>query len=252
MEEESCLATTDSGTPKHWKLLGTILWGLVVALVFVVLQVITMFAVLFREHPDLTKRQLRNLIEAAQSDAVVLSAATFVTAIACSALVAGIIKLKRGSRLAHYLAISDVSPRTLFVWLGVLALFIASSDLLTFVLGRPVVSPFAATAYDSAHPVWILWVAFVVAAPLFEEIFFRGFLFKGFASSCIGPRGAIVLTAALWAIIHLQYDAYGLTTIFCLGILLGTARMRTGSLLVPLAMHAGSNLVSTAEAALLG
>jgi len=42
---------------------------------------------------------------------------------------------------------------------------------------------------------------------LFEELFFRGFLFRGLSSSFMGPVGAVLVTSALWALIHTQYDA---------------------------------------------
>jgi hypothetical protein len=57
----------------------------------------------------------------------------------------------------------------------------------------------------------------------------------------------VLVTAGLWALMHIQYDAYGIATIFCLGVLLGFARARTGSLLVPLALHSVANLVATLE-----
>ena len=94
-------------------------------------------------------------------------------------------------------------------------------------------------------------VALLVAAPLFEETFFRGFLFRGFASSFLGVIGTVLVTAGLWALLHVQYDAYGIALVFALGLLLGIARARTGSLWVPIAMHSAANLVATIETAVL-
>ena len=74
---------------------------------------------------------------------------------------------------------------------------------------------------------------------------------EGFRSSFLGPIGAVVLTPAAWAAIHLQYDAYGISTIFVMGCLLGTARIQTGSVLLPIGMHVLVNLIATTEAALL-
>jgi membrane protease YdiL (CAAX protease family) len=136
-------------------------------------------------------------------------------------------------------------------WLGLMAIFIAVTDLMSFFLDRPIVPVFMKTVYASANPVWLIWVALVIAAPIFEEAFFRGFLFQGFSSSFMGPFGAIALTAGLWALIHTQYDLYGIGTIFCLGLLIGLARLHTGSLWPPIAMHAMANFVSTVETALL-
>jgi membrane protease YdiL (CAAX protease family) len=106
-------------------------------------------------------------------------------------------------------------------------------------------------AYVSTRPTWLIWVALVLAAPLFEETFFRGFVFKGLSSGPIRPLGALVVTAILWAIMHVQYDVYGIATVFLQGLLLGAARMTTQSLFVPIAMHAEANIVASVETAVL-
>src|SRR5258706_1834289 len=73
--------------------------------------------------------------------------------------------------------------------------------------------------------------AFVLAAPFSEEILFRGFLFRGFAES-LGPLAAIVITAVLWASLHVQYQWFFIGEIVALGLLLGTVRWLTGSTLL--------------------
>ena len=163
-----------------------------------------------------------------------------------------VIKLKRGSVLTEYLCIRLVSREVMLRWIVLLAGFIVVSDLITALLGRPIVPDFMSAVYATASPVWALWIAVIIAAPLFEEAFFRGFLFKGFESSFIGPIGAVPVTAGLWAVIHVQYDAHGVATIFCLGLLLGAARVFTGSLLVPLGMHSAASLAAMIQAALMG
>ena len=57
----------------------------------------------------------------------------------------------------------------------------------------------------------------VVMAPLFEEIFFRGFLFRGFSSSWGWVAGAVV-SAAIFGIAHLQLDVF--VPLFALGFML--------------------------------
>jgi len=49
---------------------------------------------------------------------------------------------------------------------------------------------------------------------------------------------------------HSQYNSYEMATIFCLGLLLGGARRATGTLSVPVALHAAVNFVATIETAL--
>ena len=87
---------------------------------------------------------------------------------------------------------------------------------------------------------------------MFEEVFFRGFLYGGLSTSAIGPIGAIIVTSAAWAAIHVQYGLYELITIFLFGLILGGARMHCRSLLVPFALHSVNNFAATLEAALMG
>jgi membrane protease YdiL (CAAX protease family) len=195
---------------------------------------------------------LTDLFRSAGHDGYALSLATFATAIVGCGVIIGVIKLKRGSVLREYLCIQPVSLGRMLRWLGLLAALIVLSDALTTLLGRPIAPPFMSAVYATADPRWILWVAVVIGAPLFEETFFRGFLFKGFESSFMGSTGVVLVTAGLWAVTHVQYDAYGVATIFCAGLLLGAARVSTRSLLVPLSLHAVAGLVAITEAAVLG
>jgi membrane protease YdiL (CAAX protease family) len=172
-----------------------------------------------------------------------------VTALLGCALVAGVVKLKKHSILGDYLALRPVPLKVLLRWFALLAALIILADIFTILIGRPIVPDFMAEVYATANPVWLLWIALLVGAPLFEEIFFRGFLFRGFASSFLGTAGTVLVTSGLWALMHVQYDAFGITLVFALGLLLGVARARTGSLVVPLVMHSAANLVATLETA---
>ncbi len=62
-------------------------------------------------------------------------------------------------------------------------LFLFAFDALTILLNQPVVPESMILAYQTAYISVFLWIAFVLAAPLFDEIFFRGFLFEGFMYS---------------------------------------------------------------------
>lgn len=97
---------------------------------------------------------------------------------------------------------------------------------------------------DAVRRGWLIPSAltFVVGAPVLEEMVFRGVLFRGWAASRIGPAGAVVLTSALFTGIHAQYTAPELAMIFCDGLVLGLLRHRSGSLLLPMALHALVNL----------
>ncbi|MEE8512697.1 MAG: CPBP family intramembrane glutamic endopeptidase, partial [Acidiferrobacterales bacterium] len=108
------------------------------------------------------------------------------------------------------------------------------------------VTPFEQRVYKTAQNLWLLFFAIVVAAPAFEEIFIRGFIFQGLLSP-VGAKATIILTSLLWALVHLQYDAVEVSMIFAAGLLLGYARLQTNSIYVPMAMHSLWNLSSAIE-----
>jgi len=236
----------------HWGFWATLLWGALLAVVFVVLQMVTITVILIAQDRYQSAAEYQRAFVEATTNGQVLSLITFVTTIVCTGILAGIIKLKKRSVLKEYLCLRPVPLQLTLKWAGILALFIASASMITLALGRPLVTDFMSEIYATAESVWMLWVALIIAAPLFEELFFRGFLFRGLSSSFMGPVGAVLVTSALWALIHTQYDAYDKGMIFCLGLLLGAARVHTGSLLLPLGLHAASNLEATIEAALFG
>ena len=238
--------------PAHWGFWGTVIWGVVIAIIFFIVQIITISAAIALREGGVSESKLEQLFISAGENGYFVSLSTFVTTIVCGGCIVGVIKLKKGSVLREYLCIRPVSLNTLLKWMGLLAVFIVLADLITTLLGRPIVPNFMLAIYATADPMWMLWFALIIAAPLFEEAFFRGFLLKGFESSFMGPVGAIVVTSGLWALIHFQYDAYEITSIFFFGLLLGAARFYTGSLLMPLGMHAVGNLVATIETMILG
>lgn len=95
-----------------------------------------------------------------------------------------------------------------------------------------------------AHIVALRILAIGFLGPIAEELGFRGLLMAWLRRTRVGVVGAIVITAALWSVIHLQYTPLLLLLIFVDGIVLGLARQFSGSLWLPVAMHIGGNLFS--------
>jgi membrane protease YdiL (CAAX protease family) len=235
----------------HWGFWGTLIWGAVILISGFILQIVGLFAVVLSRDGDiatLSGSELAQVLISTSDSGLGISVVTFLTTVVGGGLVVGIIKLKKHSVLREYLCINPVSRATMRNWLGLLGGLLVIEELAAIALGHSG-SEFMWVAYATANPVWVLWIAVVIAAPLFEETLFRGFLLKGFAASFMGPIGAVVVTSGVWAALHVQYDAFEMATIFCSGLLLGTARLVTGSLLVPLALHAAANLLATAEVA---
>ena len=87
----------------------------------------------------------------------------------------------------------------------------------------------------------VVVVAFMVVAPIAEELFFRGVAYNAWIRER-GPRFALYGSAALFALIH--GSVFALAPIFALGIALALLYRRTGSLPAAMAMHAGFNAIS--------
>ena len=86
----------------------------------------------------------------------------------------------------------------------------------------------------------------ILAAPLTEEVLFRGALFSAIASSRLGRVGAVLITAALWALAHAASAPWlFIGMLFIMGICLGLLLLRFGSLWVTIACHASWNALSS-------
>jgi membrane protease YdiL (CAAX protease family) len=88
----------------------------------------------------------------------------------------------------------------------------------------------------------LLWINVVVIGPVTEELFFRGFLHRGWASSWLGVVGTVVLTSGLWAMLHQQYNWAGIFYVFCDGLIYGWLRQRSGSTTLAIGLHVLWNL----------
>lgn len=78
-----------------------------------------------------------------------------------------------------------------------------------------------------------------LAAPFAEEFLFRGFLFTACRASW-GPPLAALCSSLLFAAGH-GYSPWGTLNVACFGLLMCTLYHRTGTLLVPMAIHAVTN-----------
>jgi hypothetical protein len=187
-------------------------------------------------------------IAALQYDGDLLSVTTVAGTAAVLVLVAALVWLRRGAPLREYLALKPVRWKTAALWVAGTLAFLISYDLISRVLDRPAVPDFMLQVYGSATMLPLLWIAIVIAAPLWEEIVFRGFAFPGLRSA--GLALALVVPALLWTSLHLQYDAFDMTYVFCLGLLFGLAREHTGSVVMPIVLHVFTNALATIQVAL--
>ncbi len=93
----------------------------------------------------------------------------------------------------------------------------------------------------ASQPKLFIFVALsaVIGAPVVEEILFRGAFFAALAHSRVGKWGAVLVSAALFALLHATSDQWPIVgVLFFMGILLGVLMLRFGSLWVTIAAHA--------------
>jgi len=154
-------------------------------------------------------------------------------------------------RVLDYLALVRPARREVLVGAASLAALLLAFEAVTWLMGRDSVPPFMVDIYRTARAsnVLILFaVAVAVAAPLGEELAFRGFLFRGWAASPLGVAGTVVLTSVLWSLLHVQYDLILIAQIFGIGLVLGWVRARSGSSALTIGLHAANNLVALVQA----
>lgn len=83
----------------------------------------------------------------------------------------------------------------------------------------------------------------VAAAPIGEEIIFRGLLLQGLLRRGVQMLPAVVASAAIFSLCHV--NLIGLPALFELGLVFGLLYARTGSVLPGMVAHLGSNLTAT-------
>ena len=233
--------------PAIWGGWATLAWGLLIAAVFMATQMLVMGLYIVATHGDVSDIDIGNLMEQLQFDGTVISLATIATLIFGSLAIIGIIKLKKHSDLTSYLGLTLPNKQQVRYWFTVFGVLLLLSELLSYSLVKYEPHEFMTSAYTTAEPLWLLWIAMVVAAPIFEELFFRGFLLEGFRHTFMGASGAVLLTSLLWAVIHTKYDLYYIITIFVMGGVLGMARAQTGSVILPIGLHAFVNGLATLQ-----
>jgi hypothetical protein len=141
----------------------------------------------------------------------------------------------------------------LVVGVAAVVALIVIGDGLSWVLGHNIVTPFQSDIYSTAVAAgWLplLYFAVVVVTPIGEESLFRGFLFRGWLRSPNQAWPVIAITAAMWALIHVQYDWYIISQVFVSGLLLGWLRWATGSTILTMILHGLINFEGMLESVL--
>lgn len=239
------LSTQEQRPPRVWKFWGTTLWGLVIFAAMFVGQLVVVAYFLLSREGELDLAGLKGVLGGGLT--ISLSVIMGLPAVLAALWLA---TRTAGQSFADYLALRGTSWINFL--LGTVALFvlIAGWDLLSRALGREIEPGFMVDVLKSARAdgaLWLLVIAFCVAAPVTEELFVRGFLYRGWSESFLRPAGAIVLSSLVWTALHLQYDRYFLGQVFTIGLLLGYLRYRCKSTWLTVAVHGVNNLAATLQ-----
>ena len=235
--------------PRIWKFWGTALWGLFVfAAMFVGQIAVVAWFVLQQDGP----------IDVAAATHVLGSGLTISLSVIMGlpAVLAALWLAIRLSRtpFADYLALRGTTWTNLLIGIGALAVLVLGWDQLSRATGHDATPGFMMDVLKSARAdgvLWLLVIAFCVAAPVTEELFARGFLYRGWSESFLGPVGAILLSSAVWTALHLQYDWYFFGEVFSIGLLLGYLRYRFHSIWLTIILHGLNNLAAVVQTILL-
>jgi membrane protease YdiL (CAAX protease family) len=222
------------GPPRVWKFWGTALWGLVI----------------FAANSSALFCETWLSAAAAASSASFSTASRAMRSLSMVLLMLWFAIRRRRIPFADYLGLRGTSWKNVIIGIVALVVLVGAWDLVSRAAGREVTPGFMGDVLKSAQEhsaLWLLVIAFAVAAPLWEELFARGWLYRGWSESSLGPYGAILLSSLVWTAMHLQYDWFFLCEVLSIGLLFGYLRFRTGSTWLTILLHGLNNLAATIQ-----
>lgn len=171
-----------------------------------------------------------------------------ITALCLSPLIFHFARRRKLTSASAYLGLSKRPSKKHFLYfnLAILGYFVFSyfaSNALGIETPQSMIDIYQTTDY-----LFLLFIAVVIAAPIFEELLFRGFIYKGLKHSPLGIFGAVMVTSILFTLIHGgQYDFTVLAVLFPLAVILGLARHRSGGIYLPIYLHFVNNFYSSIQ-----
>jgi membrane protease YdiL (CAAX protease family) len=247
--ETAALAEISAAAPppqKVWKFWGTCLWG---ALVFVAMfagQFALVACCLVLRGPPFDLASMR----AVAGSGTVISLSVMMGLPAVLAVLWLAIR-RSGIAFTDYLALRRTSWGNLVIGVVALVVLVVGWDMVERAIGREVAPGFMVDVLKSAQAdgaLWLLVIAFSIAAPITEELMVRGFLYRGWSESFLGPAGAIVLSSLVWTAMHAQYyDWFLFSEVMSIGLVLGVMRWRSNSTWLTIIMHGLNNFAATLQ-----
>ncbi|MET4388873.1 membrane protease YdiL (CAAX protease family) [Bradyrhizobium sp. F1.4.3] len=224
---------------RTWDFMETLLVGLIATGAFLLTGglAVTLLLAAYGETKTLAPSELEAVWWQArwQASGIILSAPATIAVLWVAVRMAG-------RDFAEYLALNWPSRDQLVLAFGIVIIFMTIEIFVTIKVGatRPQAGSGFVIGGTSGLLLWAL--ASCIVAPVVEEFVFRGFMFRGWSRSFLGPGGAIVLISALWAMQHIQYGWYERSWIFVSGLIFGGFRFRTKSTWLCVMAHSAMNM----------
>lgn len=159
------------------------------------------------------------------------------------AILASVLLWKR-SLTSQFLGLRIPAFKHFLIWAGVFILLGLIIEGLAYL--SPVFrSDFMTDILGNTTNMVVLYLGVGVMAPFFEEFLLRGLLF-GSVRHLADEHIAVAATAGVFTIMHMQYTPAVMLLILPLGVVLGYARAKSGSIWVPVALHMLNNLATVA------
>ncbi|MBK9176919.1 MAG: CPBP family intramembrane metalloprotease [Flavobacteriales bacterium] len=160
----------------------------------------------------------------------------------CSVLILFACWRWKRDRVGLLLGLKLPKPKEFLKWFGLFAGIMLGIELLAqFVPAFD--TDFMEKVVGSTTNWPLLVIGVVLLGPLFEELLLRGLLF-GTLRHIADEHMSVAITAGVFALMHLQYSLPIMLLILPMGIALGYARSRSGSIWVPVLLHMLNNGMS--------
>jgi len=233
--------------PSPWNGWWTLLWALVLLVIWQLVMTVVLMAAGFQQGLFQDRGSLEDTLTTLTLDGDIIGVAAFSAIFAVCPFCWFLGSRRPGFTGWSYLGNERVKWWSWPVWGAATIACAVVFGLLSPYLGVEENDESMMAMAESTDIPFLLYLGVGIGAPLVEEFIFRGALWRGWRSSRLGLAGTLVLTSFLWAALHVQYPLITICYIFVLGMLLGWAREKTGSIWVPVGMHALNNGLATLQ-----
>ena len=220
-----------------WNLYSTIIISFIIFVTFTLAQSIILFLI--------QKIHSSHLVDLKSLAYNYLGVISFFSSICGCICMYFFIKIKN-FEFKNYLNINYPSFKISLKFFAITIVLISIMELISNSYPYLFDTDFVRDSYTNSNNLLFFYFGVVLFGPLFEELLFRGFLFKGVEQSFVGGHGAVLISSLIFSIIHVQYGFYIIVFLLLpMSLLLGYARLESGSILLPIFLHSFNNFVTS-------